>query len=114
VATASTGGGFGWVTTEQAGVLRDRWGPNWQGPLADDLAARWGTGWATNPDEHKVAWLADLIATGAFAGGDQEVDNQQAMLAEFAEVVRNVPGIETLSGEEITRIINETIKQAGR
>lgn len=107
-------GGFGWVTAEQAVVLQGRWGPDWRGPLSEDLAGRWGAEWAANPDEYKTAWLADLIAAGAFAGHVDEGDKQEALLAEFAQAVQNVPGIEALSSEEIARIINETINQAGR
>lgn len=139
---ASSGDELGWVTKEQGNYLGYYLGQDWRAALSRDLAARWGQGWQANPGAHKAAWLADLITSGAFTGSqapatpsrapeasaavpqqspmEQEspVERQSAaprdeIAEEFAAMVRDIPGIESLSDDEIAQIIAEEMGEAG-
>ena len=124
-ASEDSGDEFGWVAADQRDFLQQRWGQDWPALLSQDLDTRWGSGWQANPDEHKAAWLADLIATGAFAGAqeagaqesaaaDGQDAAQQAVLDDFATRVSQIPGIEQLSQEEITQIIADEMNKIGQ
>lgn len=57
-----TGAGrFDWVPDEQSERLASAWGPDWRQYLGEQLDHRWGAGWAANPDDHKAAWLPELV-----------------------------------------------------
>jgi hypothetical protein len=66
---------FGWVTEEQAPVLADLYGEDWAQPLTWELDARWGSGWQGHPDEHKRAWLTDLVPALTESGHVSEKDD---------------------------------------
>jgi hypothetical protein len=104
---------LGWVTEEQQTELTTLWGTDWPETLTTDLETRWGTDWESHPDEHKTAWLTDLIAAGAFAGPAADPESPQAAMAELWTVARDVPGAETLSDEELAEIIADALGQEG-
>lgn len=101
---AGTDGGFGWVTADQQTVLTGRWGNGWAQPLTTFLDERWGPEWQANPAEHKAAWLSELVASGAFTA--EEPVSDDAFVAELAEAIRQVPGYDRLSPEELAAAID--------
>jgi hypothetical protein len=115
---SSDDGGFGWVTENQRTVLTGRWGEDWPEHLTTDLDARWEAGWQANPAEHKAAWLSEVIASGAFTaeapadaeGGAAGGEADDAYLAELAETIRQVPGYDQLSQEELAEAIAAAVQ----
>jgi hypothetical protein len=99
--------GFGWVAAEQRTVLASRFGADWTGPLTADLSARWGAAWQQNPPEHKAAWLAQLVAGGAYAApGEAGAVADDAYLALLAAAIRQVPGYDRLSQDQLATAID--------
>jgi hypothetical protein len=102
---------FAWVSDDLVAHMMHIFGQDWQGPLAQDLAARWGADWQSHPGDHKAFWLADLIRQGQLAPAPDEraVD---AALTELTTRIGAIPGIDALTGEEIARIVNDTLATA--
>jgi hypothetical protein len=71
-AEAHGGGPFDWVAGHHQAALTQHWGSAWQERLSADLDQRWGADWTAHPEDHKTAWLDDLIAGGAFAGSTSD------------------------------------------
>jgi hypothetical protein len=118
-APASPGGGgaeFGWVTAEQQDALGAGWGEHWPTELAADLATRWGEGWQQHPDEHKTAWLADLIAAGALPPGAAAPDAGSVLASLPAEIgselMAEVPDLAELSEAEIAEVVAEVLRES--
>lgn len=126
---------FGWVPPEHHDALAHRWGAGWRGPLSSDLDARWGAGWQQHPDEHKAAWLTDLLAVPALAedqpAGDEPAEEEPAQDApamdeptpskalsqdeavdEVIEMAMALPGFAELTDEEAADIIADAIEKA--
>lgn len=119
---------FGWVPAEQADRLASAWGQDWQQHLGDQLDHRWGGNWAANPDDHKAAWLPDVVdelltpaedipaqptspAAETTAGGDFTAEDvKSAVDAAIAEV----PGAESLSEEELAQVRAEVAEALAR
>lgn len=108
-------GGVGWVTDGQRTVLAGRWGDDWPAGLTADLDERWDAGWQANPAEHKAAWLSELVASGAFTTDAQDGNadgaaDEEVLLAELAETIRQVPGYDQLSQEELADAIAAAVE----
>jgi hypothetical protein len=107
------------VTDGQRAHLAAVWGDQWPATLAADLDQRWGADWQTHPVEHKVAWLDDLIAAGTYAAAEPAAeaaaipDTASEAMADLLASMRAVPGAESLSDEEMARIVAETVGKAG-
>jgi len=104
--------GFAWVTPEQVAVLESKWHGEWRQRLTADLDTRWGANWPANPPEHKTAWLAQVIASGAYAAetpaGQGKTD--EAFLREIAAAIREVPGVDQMSEDELQQAIAAAIQ----
>lgn len=141
---AGTGAGaddVGWVTAAQRDALRAGWGEQWAPELTADLNTRWGDGWQQHPGEHKSAWLAELIASGALppaalaaAGpapeattgdptaeaipaGATEATTGSAVLASLpadigSQLKAEVPGLAQLSESEIAEVVAEVLRES--
>jgi hypothetical protein len=106
---------LGWVTAEQVAALEGIWAADWPAALSADLERRW-TDWNSHPAEHKVAWLTDLIATGAFsavapAQSEPQPAKAEALMDDLAALVDDIPGFEELSSEEIAEVIAEVLQK---
>jgi hypothetical protein len=110
---------LGWVTDGQRAHLAAAWGDQWPAALAADLDQRWGADWRTHPVEHKVAGLDDLVAAGTYAAAEPAAeaaaipDAASEAMADLLASMRAVPGAESLSDEELARIVAETVGKAG-
>ncbi|MBB4906103.1 hypothetical protein [Actinophytocola algeriensis] len=105
---------FAWVRPEQADAVTGIWGVDWHDPMRRHLDSRWGAGWDDNPDDHKVAWLNDLLtewSAGASSGEQEpaaqpptsELSYDQVMEQAFASALEKVPGAADLPDDEIAR-----------
>lgn len=83
----SGAGGFAWLNSEQHQTVHDWWGDGWDATLSEHLDARWGAGWQQHPDEHKTAWLDDLIREWSGAAEPTETTEPEPVEPEHAEHV---------------------------
>lgn len=140
-AEQATGDPLGWVTQEQRDYLESAWGTAWPDSLTEYLNGNWGAGWEQHPDDHKAAWLQDLIHTWSAQGPAETPAEGQAVPAEAAEgqaapaeaadveippevaeelvdsalkeVLAEIPGAEELSEEEIAELRAEILEELG-
>jgi hypothetical protein len=106
---------FGWVGDEARTVLEGWWGSDWRTSLSQDLDLRWGAGWQAHPDEHKTAWLHELIEAPAAAEEPEPAGpSREALLAEFADAMHGVPGFNQLSEEQVAAMIAKALQKMGR
>ncbi|MEU4191073.1 hypothetical protein AB0E69_04185 [Kribbella sp. NPDC026611] len=52
---------FSWISDASWDSLDNLWPRYWPSVLDEQLTARWGDAWQEHPDEHKCAWLDNLI-----------------------------------------------------
>jgi hypothetical protein len=103
---------FGWVSESQRSALQALLGAGWTEHLPADLSQRWGADWAQHPDEHKTAWLQDLIADGALAGPAPE-SAKPATYEQILAAAMEVPGFAELSEAEAAEVIADALEKAG-
>lgn len=122
-------GRFDWVPVEQADRLTSAWGADWRQYLGEQLDHRWGEGWEANPDDHKAAWLPELVdvllapAEDIPAQADAPDHATDATPEEYTadeikavvdEVVAEMPGVENLSEEELAAIRAEVAEELAK
>jgi hypothetical protein len=84
--------------------LADAWGERWRAYLVEQLDARWGAGWQTNPDDHKRSWLTDLLPT-LLGPADDGVDLNRLAEEAVRANIKNVPGADLLSEAQLAAAI---------
>ena len=111
-----------WVLDDQLARTRALFGDSWPEDLAQHLDSRWGAGWEQHPDEHKVAWLADLLteweqppAEEAGAAPAAEIVPvellEQTLDEEIAAAVAEIEGAEDLTEEELAELRAELLAE---
>ncbi|GAA4416889.1 hypothetical protein GCM10023148_14420 [Actinokineospora soli] len=100
---------FDWVPAEIAERLSSAWGQDWQTPLGQQLDYRWGEGWEQHPDDHKAAWLPDLVDE-LLAPAD-EIPDQPGAPAEPAAATPEPAGAGDFSAEDIKSAVDEVLAE---
>jgi hypothetical protein len=135
----AAGDAFAWVTQEQRDYLQSVWGSGWPDALTEYLNGQWGEGWEQHPDEHKAAWLTDLIHTWSAQGGEDTAEAATGaataaeapggaaaeaelpapeVVAEFVDselkaALAQIPGADELTEEEIGELRAEILEELG-
>lgn len=103
-----------WVTAGLRVRAATVFGESWPTELSAHLDDRWGLGWEQNPDEHKAAWLGDLLTEWELAAEPESgpsKDIEAAIAAEVAAVVAEIDGAEELTAEELDEIRAELVAE---
>ncbi|OLF12532.1 hypothetical protein [Actinophytocola xanthii] len=124
-AEPDSGDRFAWVGAEIGGRLAQAWGSDWRHYLGQQLDPRWGSGWDAHPDDHKLAWLTDLVGellspaepdsgtvpdSGGTPAEEAELDVDALVERLVAEAASEVEGAEALSAEDLSEIA-ATVRQ---
>lgn len=106
---------FGWLSQGQVERLRSGWGDQWREYLGQQLDYRWGADWeATYATEGSQGYLDALIeewlpsqpGAPAQASIDQlsPEDTTRLIDAAIADAVKNIPGADELTEEELAEV----------